>query len=139
MAESKWYAIKTVYRTSARGRKTRTDAHYDAEATLVEERVVLTRAGSFKAAIAKGEREAREYARNTTYRNPYGQPVKTHYLEACDAFELSEQPGPGVEVYSRTEVTDSAQSDGAVVERHVGPDEVRGGDKRRRKFLIGAP
>ena len=132
-----WYAVKTLYRTTATGLPARRDAHLDRNATLVEERVVLVRARSFDEAIRKGEKEARDYARGASYRNPYGQRVATRYLGECDAFQLAADPAHGREVYSRTEIVSADVSTEAVVERLLGHEEPDGGDTRRRKFVPG--
>ena len=137
MARWTWYAVKTLYRTSARGRPVRRDAAFDPNAALIEERVLLVRARSFDEAIRKGEDEAREYARRPTYRNPYGQRVTTKYLEVCDAFNLFDEPANRREVYSRTEIVRADQSTDAEVKKVFGPDEPDGGDRRRRKFEPG--
>jgi Domain of unknown function (DUF4288) len=132
-----WYAVKTLYRTSARGRPVRRDANFDPKATLIEERVVLIRARSFDEAIRRGEDEAREYASGPTYCNPYGQRVTTKYLEVCDAFNLFNEPANRHEVYSRTEIVTAEASAAAVIKRLFGADEPDGGDHRRRKFEPG--
>ena len=98
-----WYAVKSLYRTVARGKPSRRDGQYRANAAIIEERVVLFAAHSFDEAIRKAEKEAREYAA-LSYRNAYGQRVITKYLDVCDAFHLFEPPASGREVYSRTQV-----------------------------------
>jgi hypothetical protein len=137
MARRTWYAVKTLYRTSARGRPVRRDAHYDPRAALIEERVVLVKARSFQEAIRKGEKEARAYVRGLTYRNPYGQHVTTKYLESCDVFRLFKAPANGCEVYSRMAIVRTGASATRMIDTLLGADEPRGGDRRRRKFEPG--
>jgi uncharacterized protein DUF4288 len=130
----KWFGVKTVFRTEAHGKPNSLDESYDAEATLVEERVVLIRARSFDEAISKAEAEAQTYA-SEEYRNPYGQSVKQRYLWACDAFELFDQPGAGVEVYSSTELVLQSVPDREITERRMGANETKDEERRRRKFF----
>jgi len=130
-----WFGVKTLYRMSPRGRPKGTDALYAENLSLIEERVVLVRARSFDEAIKKAEKEAREYARER-YRNPYGQEVVTRYLGYCDAYDMSpEDPGSGVEVYSRTAVMSGRLSDRRVLEHSLGYRETAALSRRRRNFL----
>lgn len=137
MSNRGWYAVKTLYRTTAVGRAAKRDEHYDADATLVEERVVLFLAGSFEQAIDRAEKEAERYASGTAYENPYGQRVKREFLGACDAFHLGQEPGDGREVYSRTEIVEKKASPKTIAHRLLGESEPEDGDPRRRMFLPG--
>lgn len=130
----RWYGVKTLYRTSAVGKPRATDAFYDPALTLVEERVVLLRARSFNEAIRRAEREAAGYAKSPQYRNPYGQRVRCRYLKACDAYELPDPPGFGVEVFSRTELVSADVHDDRINDRQLGAEEKRP-DPRRKNFL----
>src|SRR5262245_36715139 len=96
----RWFGVKTAYRTEARGRPKSVDSLYEPKTTLVEERVVLIRARGAKDAIRRAEKEARRYVRDMRYRNAYGERVRQRYLGACDVFELFENPGAGIEVFS---------------------------------------
>ncbi len=125
-----WYAVKSLYRTVARGKPMRRDG-YRANAAIIEERVVLFAARSFDEAIRKAEKEAREYAA-LTYRNVYGQRVIKKYLDVCDAFHLFEPPASGREVYSRTEVVTERPS--ASVTRLLGPLRERKGTRQFEPF-----
>jgi len=59
---------------------------------LYEERIVLVRARSFEEAIAKGETEARTYARENS---------AISYLESADAYQLFDaELEEGTEVFS---------------------------------------
>ncbi len=129
----KWYGVKTLYRTRAIGKPRVVDRNYDAEGTLVEERVVLIRARNFDEAFAKAEAEAKEYAAIPHGGNQYGQRVVSRYLSACEAFELFDPPAAGREVYSCTRVVPAGVSDAAVARQMIGsePRPVR----MRRKFL----
>ena len=69
----KVYAIKTLYRTKAVGKTTASDSAYHGAHDLIEERILTLKARSFDEAIAKGEKEAIRYAKETCHLNPYGQ------------------------------------------------------------------
>ena len=128
-----WYGVRTFYRSMALGRPQNMDRHYDRDATLVEERVVLFKARSFDEAIEKSEKEAKIYAAGS-YRNLYGQRVQQRYLGACDAFELFEPPGRGVEVYSSTEIVHRSTGEHALINSRFGKE--RKNEKLiRRKFM----
>lgn len=129
----KWYGIKTVYRSEATGMAKSIDAEYSDGATLVEERIVLLRARSFDEAIAKGEKEAKQYAKGT-YRNVYGQTVKARYLKACDAYELYDEPGVLTEAFSTTNIISKEVSDKQVVDQYLGLEEAETTKRQRRKF-----
>ena len=133
-ADGPWYGVKTLYRSSALGPPSSTDAAYDSKATLVEERIVLFQARGFKEAIRSAEKEARAYARGS-HINPYGQRVTMRYLGVCDAYHLFYPPAAGAEVFSTSEVVGSAVSSKAIIERRMGAVETAREAKRRRKFL----
>ncbi len=130
-----WYGVKTLYRIHANGKPNRKDAEYQADATLIEERVVLFQAGSSKEAIALAETEAKEYAADSLV-NPYGQRVTMRYLETCDVYELPSKPGKGAEVYSATEVVSVKIEDDEILDRRfgVGGDSVAEFTKARKMF-----
>jgi hypothetical protein len=131
----KWYGVRTAYRSKPAGKPQGTDEDYSANMTLVEDRVVLIRARSFKEAIYKGEREAKAYAASAPHRNPYGQPVQQRYLGYCDAYELFIEPGASIEVFSTTEVISKTESDSRVIDRFIGSKELRKANRQRRNFL----
>jgi len=57
------------------------------------------------------------------------------FLEACDAFEILEgRSGPGIEVFSSTELVRAAISDRAVIRRRMGP-KATGAQESRYKFV----
>jgi hypothetical protein len=116
-----WYGVKTMYRWRALGHPKATDAHYDPDAALLEERVVLFRARNASEAIRKGEKEAQAYAAST-HINPYGQKVRVHYLGDCLAFILFESPAAGIEVFSDTELIDKTASNKELIERRLGSE-----------------
>jgi Domain of unknown function (DUF4288) len=128
-----WFGVKTLYRTTATGRPSAVDALFDRTVDLVEERVVLLRARTSDEAIARAEVKAREYAREV-HINPYGQRVVCRYLDACDAFELFDAPGAGVEAFSSTFLIPSDTANPTVIDRWLGQEEPAP-DARRRKFL----
>ncbi len=133
--EWSWYGVKTLYRMIALGNPKATDKHYDPESTMVEERVVLIRARSFREAIEKAEKDAKRYARETNYRNPYGQRIKQRYLGMCDAFECYDEPRAGVEVYSSTEIVGKDISDKYIGDSKLGAESTKMPDPRRKKFF----
>ena len=132
----RWFGVKSLYRTRAFGEPTHTDRDFDPSFTLVEERVIILRARGFDDAIRRAEIEAREYARSTAYRNPYGQRVRVRYLGACDAYEMVEPPESGREVFSATEPVDMSVGDRKVIDRFLGAESRP--DKRRVNIQNGA-
>ena len=137
----RWYGVKTIYRTKAIGKPRHADARFDAEGTLIEERVVLFRARNFDEAIRKAGKEAHAYS-TASYRNIYGQRVVQRYLGACDAYELFESPAASIEVFSSTEVVPGSVSNREVLNRRLG-EEGRPKRTKRTKFfnaeLLAAP
>ena len=133
--EWSWYSVKTLYRTIALGNPKATDKYYDPESTMVEERVVLFRARSFREAIQKAEKDAKKYAGETNYCNPYGQKVKQRYLGMCDAFIIYDEPRAGVEVYSSTEIVGKNIRNKCIGNNRLGMELTRVPDPRRKKFL----
>ena len=133
--KTKWYGVKTLFRTAAVGRPMARDIDYDASVSLVEERVVLFKTSGFGSAIRAAEGEAHRYAR-VHHVNPYGQRVVTRYLGVCDAFELFEAPGAGAEVFSMTEVIPRRVSDRTVVDRRFGQRVAEKADRRRRRNIL---
>jgi len=128
-----WYSVKTLFRTHAKGRPLGWDQSYDSGVTLIEERILIYRAASFKDAIRKAEVNAREYATSTRSRNPYGQKIVCRYLRACDAFKLFDEPETEKEVYSMTELVPRDLTDQAIVDRFLGTEgDV---DPRRRNIF----
>ncbi len=77
-----WYGVRTLYRITAKGKPKSRDEHYDSDATLVEDRIVLIQAVSFHDAIKQGTKDARSYCRRTKVVNIYGQKVVTRFLGA---------------------------------------------------------
>src|SRR5260221_6603634 len=107
-----WYSVKTLYRVTCKGRPKRVDANYDAEGTLVVERVVLFRARSFDDAIVKAERDALRYAADGGGRNSYGQRIVIRYMGSCDAHAMGHDAiGTGREIYSTIDRYDPDVSD----------------------------
>jgi hypothetical protein len=132
-----WYGVRTLYRLIAEGRPKSRDKHYDREATLIEERIVLFQATSFDSAITQALKDARAYCRRTRFTNPYGQRVRMRFLGACDAFEMFDlKPAPGSEVYSSTALVRASVSDSNIVNGRMGT-EPSGSKKARYKFMDG--
>jgi len=118
-----WYGVKTLHRVAASGRPTATDKDYSPTMTLVEERVVIVKARSFKEAIQRAELEAKAYSRLCRHRNRYGQQVRSRYLGYCDAYLCDDGPKHGTEVYSSTEVVSRRVPDRAIISRLIGKSE----------------
>jgi len=119
-----WYGVRTLYRVTAGGRPKSRDKHFDPESTLIEDRVVLFQATSFDDAIAQAIKEASTYCKQIRYVNPYGQKVRMRFLDAYDAYAISEMPdrksGAGSEVYSLTELVRASVSDSVVIKKRLG-------------------
>jgi hypothetical protein len=131
----KCFGVKTVYRTQATGRPRSKDNRFDPTIDLVEERIVLFRTRSHQEAIRKAEAEARKYATFTRWRNPYGQQLRQRYLGACDSYELFDNPGAAVEVYSKTYLVAQSVSDHQILAQFLGPAEPKELTARRINFL----
>ena len=58
------------------------------------------------------------------FNNAYGQKVRMRFLNACDAYEISEMtdgpPAAGWEVYSSTELVGQTVSDSTLIRRRMG-------------------
>jgi hypothetical protein len=130
---TRWFGVKTIYRWSTSDRPRFVDEHYDPKATLVEERVVVFRAATFRQAIALAEREARAYARGT-WTNLYGQRMRMEYLGDCDAFEMFDPPADGIEAYSRTQLVSRETRDRQLGDVLLGIEESPRSRAKRRKF-----
>lgn len=87
MVERSWYCVRTVFRFSR-----------DSTSTF-EERMTLWCAAGFEAAIALAEAEANEYADSLD---------SCAYIGLAQAYELSEEPGHGAEVFSLMRDSDLA-------------------------------
>ena len=130
----RWFAVKTVYRSTAIGKPRVTDGDYDPDGTLVEERVVLLRARDHEDAIRKSEKDATQYAKET-HTNPYGQSVVTRCLKAIESFELFDDPAEGTEAWSSTRVVPKSIPDSQIVDAVFGGLETKAQLKRRKKYL----
>lgn len=133
-----WYGVRTLYRVIAEGEPKTRDKHFDPESTLIEDRVVLFQATSFDNAIKQAIKEARSYCKGIRYVNPYGQKVRMRFLDAHDAYQVSEtpdrKPGAGSEVYSLTELVRASASDSVVIKKRLG-GQASLGTWRRYKFM----
>ena len=128
----RWYGVRTLYRLTTSGRPLGKDRDFDPDVSMIEDRVVLFSAASGAVAVRKAEREARKYASEFDYRNPYGQRVRCRFLEALDAFETLEEPGQGEEVYSLTEVVPRRIADKSIIDRLFGTERFK--NSKRRNF-----
>jgi len=134
---AKWFAAKTVYRTTAVGRPLKRTPEYRADATLVEERIVLIRAKDFKGALKKAEAEAKRFAR-TTHKNPFGQVVKTRFLGDVDLWLIHDELEEGCEIFGSTEVLSSKVSDRAILDAKFGAAPDKDWSEARVKFRNAA-
>ncbi len=128
-----WFGVKTLYRWKTKGSPVNIDEFYDPKLVLIEERVVLIRATDCDAAIQLAEGEARKYEAYG-YTNPYGEKVSTEYLGCCNCYELSDEPGHEVEVFSRTELESKYRTLKSSMDSQLGRNDVENEGKLRRKF-----
>jgi hypothetical protein len=128
-----WFAVKSLYRSEIVGDPRVVDEDYDPDGTLVEERVILVRAGSHEKALQKAEAEAERY--RTEHVNPYGQLVTWRRSEFLDSFQLFDKPADGREVWSMMTVVPSATTDEDLASQRFGPVESKKSLRRRKKFL----
>jgi len=112
-----WYAVKSVFRTDV----TAVGAAAPRLSSF-EERVVLFRATSFDEALHRAEEEAQRYAEENRWPNEHGEEVRTRYLDALDAFSLSDNLDDGAELYSKILFVDPSTTDSHVVERTIGSE-----------------
>ncbi len=82
-ADERWFAVRCVFKWPAA---------VTASGRTYEERVTLWRSSSFEEAVARAEAEAAEYAAAA---DPPLRP-----LDFAQVYELFEQPGEGMEVFS---------------------------------------
>ncbi len=86
-----WYSVRCVLRT-------------EADSRLFEERITIWQAKTADHAVERAEVEVREYAR----------PLGMRYLGLAQAYELPDDPGDGVEVFSlmrESDLSDNAYLD----------------------------
>ena len=129
--------MRTLYRLTATGKPKNCDEFFDPSSTLIEDRIILLQATCFDDAVAKGEKEARAYCKQTRFTNVYGQKVRLRYLNAHDVYEIfDDKPQAGSEIYSSTELVSSSVRDYAAVEIYLREDlSARG--PQRYKFMPG--
>ena len=101
MTQQCWFAIKTLYRTTAKGHPRNRDGFYQSGVAAIEERIVLFTARNNASAIKKGESEARRYAKSVCTTNKYGQQVITEFIGLVESYEMFDPPGNGIEIHSR--------------------------------------
>ena len=114
-----WFAVRTFIHSKPFGRATSVDARFIRNIAAVEERVVLFRARNANAALRKGLREAEKYASGNTV-NVYGQRVIETPLRYAEAYEMFDDPGDGVEVFSSIEIVRSSETPRQILKRRVG-------------------
>ena len=131
----KWFAIKSLYRTEITDPPRVTDADYDPEGTLIEERVVLVRARSHEKALLIAEAEADDYCRLNEHINPYGQRVVWGRLGSLESFKLFEAPGNLREAWSSMSVVPASLKDEELENQRFGPDEPAEALRLRKKYL----
>ena len=116
----KWFSVKTLYRTMAKGLPQKPDLSFDPDATLVEERVLLIKAHNEREALSKAEREARDYARRRECTNPYNQKLCTSYIGFYDIMELPENPQDKSEIFSVTRLVSRKITDQKAARIYIG-------------------
>lgn len=134
----KWYGVRSLYRLIALGEPKDPSESYVADATLVEERIVLIKARSDEEALRKAEKEGKTYARSMRSTNGYGQKVRKRMLKLLDAYELFDSVNPGAEVFSATEEINASVPDEQICERLIGwggPLDQQEDPWRRFKFI----
>ena len=131
---SRWFGVKTFYRTRIVGRPSGRDQDYLPGLAGVEERVVLFRARDGQSAIRKARREGERYCADLRYENVYGQQVLTELLAYAEAYELENDPGDGTEVFSAIEIIDSREAQASILSRKVGREA---GRETARMFIEG--
>ena len=133
----KWFAAKSLYRSEISDAPQQTDAEYDPDSDLIEERVVLVRARSAKKAVKIAAIEAAEYVAANAYLNPYGQAVTWRQLDVLEVFQPFDAPGSGREVWSSMSRLPSELSDTQLIRMRFGPDESEEDLRLRKKFVFG--
>lgn len=128
-----WYSVKTLFKIENQGKPKVSDKYYVKNAFMYEERVVLFKAKSFESAVKQAELEAEEYCKYK-FTNIYGQKVITKSVGVCEAFDLFDAPGAGVEVYSSNIVTDKRIDNKNLINMRFGIN-AKPEMKLRRKFL----
>ena len=130
----KWFAVKTLYRSKARGRPEKPDLRYDPDATLLEERLLLIKAKNTTEAISKAERDAKDYAQKASCTNPYNQEIVTYYIGYYDIFELSVPPADKVEVFSMTRLISQRIPDKRLMHIYIGKRDFKYAKGKKKKF-----
>jgi hypothetical protein len=130
----RWFGVKSLFRLEVTGEPRATDELYQPGGDLIEERVVIVRARSHKAAFRKARREAEKYSREV-HVNPYGQLVTTRRVRQLNSFEMMQRPGQLREIWSANWVVPSTTSDSELVEHLFGPEETSESIDRRKIFL----
>ena len=116
----KWFAIRFFFQFRTHGKGRGRDAHFIPGISLVEDRLTVVRARTRALAEKKGHAAAQRYAKDTSWRNAYGQRVKAKLLPFIDSYGLDEQPKDGSEIFSSTEVVSSRESPKRIVRRKIG-------------------
>lgn len=121
-----WYAVKSVYRTEAKGRPKNKDKAYRSDLVLIEERIVIFQAKNPDEAFNKAAKEAKSYIEEASTTNIYGQKVSARRLKHMQAYDLDEPPGEGIEIWSRTEDASALTSDRSLIQSHFRPEPDHG-------------
>ena len=129
----RWFGVKRFLRTEVVGPVRHRDANYDPDGTLVEARTVIVRARDFRDAADRVRRLMLK--EKTAYQNAYGQTVRSRVLEAWDAYELSDPPSDGAEVFSDTHRFAVATPDAQIGRKLTARTPSQADQKRRRRFI----
>lgn len=117
MTQHRWFAIKSLYRTTAKGRPKKRDEYYQSGVSAVEERIVLFTAKNHESALKKAITEAKKYAKSAQTTNRYEQDLLTEFLGILEVYELFDPPGAGVEIHSHIEIAPSRKSTSALIKQ----------------------
>lgn len=130
----KVFAVKTLYRTTAKGKPKITDSNFRKDLDLIEERIVTIKARNFDEAISKGEKEAINYASETSYKNIYGQKIIQTYIGSADAYEPFDEIEANIEVFSTTYIVDGSVSNSEITNNVMGK-VIKNERKLRTQFM----
>lgn len=131
---TKWYSVKTFFRSEIFGSPIAKDEFYDSSVTLIEERIQVFKAESHEEAIFLAESESVLYIKDN-HINPYGQKVVTRLMAGLNAYEMFEQLSnettSGLEIYSNTFLISTNVDDDSIIDMHLGNKEYLSGEFRK--------
>jgi hypothetical protein len=129
-----WFAVRSFYRSSPRGRPRQRDTRFVPGVVAIEERIVLFQARNADGALRKATAEADRYASDAHKTNIYGQRVFVERIPYLESYQLFDEPANGVEVYSSIETTSRRESTNSILRRKLGN---RSGADTAAMFIAG--